>query len=81
MDKWDIIRSCGAQVFREEILPKSFSKKYNLTKLIYHEEVGSLEDAFYRERQLKSWRKQWKVNLVNKFNYLWDDLCDSITYT
>ncbi|MBN2095983.1 GIY-YIG nuclease family protein [Candidatus Peregrinibacteria bacterium] len=56
----------------------SFSHRYNLTKLVYYEEVNTLEEAFYRERQIKNWRREWKINLIKRQNPFWDDLCEEV---
>ena len=55
-------------------LQKGFSKKYNRTRLIYFEEYKYVIEAIYREKQLKAWKRQWKVDLINKINPNWKDL-------
>ncbi|MFA6532570.1 MAG: GIY-YIG nuclease family protein [Patescibacteria group bacterium] len=45
-----------------------FSKKYNLTKLIYFEDYNDIDSAIRREKQLKNWHRNWKVNLIKFFN-------------
>jgi putative endonuclease len=45
-----------------------FTKKYNLTDLIYFEEFTEINQAIKREKQLKNWRKEWKINLIKKLN-------------
>ena len=39
-----------------------FSKKYNLTKLVYYETTNNVNTAIKREKQLKNWHRQWKKN-------------------
>jgi putative endonuclease len=51
-----------------------FSIKYNCNKLVYYEEFDNAEDALYRERQLKKYKRQWKENLINMMNPEWRDL-------
>ena len=53
---------------------KSFSNKYNLTKLVYCESCNSMIDAIRREKQLKAWRRDWKRALVTERNPHWEDL-------
>ncbi len=53
---------------------KSFTQKYNLTRLVYYEEYENPKDAIYREKQLKRWKRQWKLNLIEKDNQDWKDL-------
>ena len=55
-------------------LVEGFTKKYNLTKLVYYEITTDVESAIRREKQLKNWHRVWKINLINKFNHKWDDL-------
>lgn len=43
-----------------------FTKKYNLKDLIYFEKFSDINQAISREKQLKNWRKDWKLNLINK---------------
>ncbi|MEM6721200.1 MAG: GIY-YIG nuclease family protein [Bacteroidota bacterium] len=45
-----------------------FSKKYNLTDLVYFEEFLDIKQAIAREKQLKNWRRDWKIELIKKLN-------------
>ena len=47
---------------------ESFTEKYNVDKLIYFEEYKNIDDAITREKQLKNWHRQWKINLIKKVN-------------
>jgi putative endonuclease len=51
-----------------------FTKRYNLMKLVYYEVTGDVESAISREKQLKNWHRDWKINLINQFNSEWEDL-------
>ena len=55
-------------------LIEGFTKKYNLTKLLYFETFNRIEDAIRREKQLKNWHRQWKINLIESVNKEWKDL-------
>ncbi|MDO6675144.1 GIY-YIG nuclease family protein [Tenacibaculum sp. 1B UA] len=55
-------------------LVKGFSSKYNLDKLIYFEEHQFIKEAIKREKNMKKWKRAWKINLVIKENPNWDDL-------
>ncbi len=55
-----------------------FSKKYNCYKLVYYEIYNDIENAIKREKQLKKWKRWWKINLINKENTLWKDLYEDI---
>ncbi|WP_299099995.1 GIY-YIG nuclease family protein [uncultured Winogradskyella sp.] len=52
----------------------SFASKYKLKRLIYFEEFQYVNDAIKREKQIKNWRRQWKINLIEESNPNWDDL-------
>lgn len=51
-----------------------FTKKYNITKLVYYEVFNTIEEAIRREKQLKNWHRQWKINLIESMNKEWRDL-------
>nr|WP_319383398.1 GIY-YIG nuclease family protein [uncultured Roseibium sp.] len=53
-----------------------FSKRYNVTRLVYVEEHERVEDALVREKQLKSWRRAWKIALIEESNPEWSDLSE-----
>lgn len=55
---------------------EGFSSKYNLTKLIYFETTESSMAAIEREKQLKRWHREWKINLVKRTNPNFDDLSE-----
>lgn len=56
----------------------SFTKRYNVKQLVWYELHSSREAALLRERQLKKWRRAWKLTLVAESNPLWRDLWDEI---
>ncbi len=51
-----------------------FTKKYNLTSLVYFETFNNMQDAIQREKQLKNWHREWKINLIESINPDWKDL-------
>ena len=51
-----------------------FTKKYNINKLVYYETTESIESAIKREKQLKNWHRDWKINLIKKNNPEFKDL-------
>jgi putative endonuclease len=55
-----------------------FTKKYNINKLVYFESTPSSRSAITREKQLKNWHREWKVNLVSKNNPKWLDLSETL---
>jgi putative endonuclease len=53
---------------------KGFAAKYNLDKLVYYESFGDPEFAILREKEIKGWRREKKVRLIEKTNPKWKDL-------
>ena len=53
---------------------ESFTKKYNVTKLIYYELFDNIFSALTREKQLKGWTRIKKDQLINAINPNWDEL-------
>ena len=51
-----------------------FTAKYKLKMLVYYEEFQYIDDAIKREKQLKNWHRQWKINLIEEDNPDWKDL-------
>jgi putative endonuclease len=51
-----------------------FTKRYNLTKLVYFEETSDVRSAIEREKQLKNWHRDWKIKLISDSNPEWKDL-------
>jgi putative endonuclease len=57
-------------------LVEGFTEMYNLTKLVYYEVTSDVESAIKREKQLKSWHRNWKINLITQINPEWKDLSE-----
>ena len=55
-----------------------FTKKHDVKTLVYYEQFENIQDALYREKRLKTWQRQWKIDLIDKFNPSWSDLYESI---
>ncbi len=53
---------------------EGFTKKYNVHKLVYYEHTGDINGAINREKQLKKWRREWKLKLIEESNPEWKDL-------
>jgi putative endonuclease len=49
-------------------LMEGFSKKYKTNKLVYYETMNDINSAIAREKQLKNWHREWKMNLVRSKN-------------
>jgi putative endonuclease len=57
---------------------ESFTKKYNVDRLIYFEQFDDIENAIRREKRLKKWNRAWKIRLIEETNPNWSDLYPSI---
>jgi putative endonuclease len=53
---------------------KGFTSKYGVHKLVYFEQSEDYESALKREKQIKEWKRKWKLELIEKANPGWQDL-------
>lgn len=58
----------------KEGITGGFTRKYNLRTLVYYEVYEEIEESIKREKQLKNWKRQWKLDMVDKINPEWKDL-------
>ena len=56
---------------------EGFSKKYNITKLVYYETTSDVNSAIAREKQIKGWKRGKKIALIESMNPDWKDLSQS----
>ena len=59
-------------------LIEGFTKEHGVHRLVYCEAHATPEEAARRERQMKTWNRQWKINLIEEQNPGWNDLYDQI---
>lgn len=62
---------------RNEVI-EGHSKKYNTKQLVYYEQFVTMDEAILREKRMKKWNRQWKINLIEADNPDWMDLWDEI---
>ena len=62
----------------KEKLLKGFTETYGVDKLVWYEAHENSESAISREKQIKKWRRAWKIELIEKANPYWRDLYDDI---
>ena len=55
-------------------LAEGFTKNYKVHTLVYFEETSDINSAITREKQLKRWKRKWKLELIEKSNPAWKDL-------
>ena len=62
----------------KEKLADGFTRKYNIVKLVYYEVFEDIENAIFREKQIKAGSREKKVQLINSMNGEWRDLYDEL---
>ena len=63
---------------KHHMVPDSFTAKYSIDKLVYYEQTSDVLSAIEREKQIKSWKRKKKNELVETMNPQWLDLFDQI---
>ncbi|MDE1987028.1 MAG: GIY-YIG nuclease family protein [Alphaproteobacteria bacterium] len=62
---------------REGLVP-GFTKKYGVKTLVYYETFDDINAAIYREKRLKKYKREWKMNLIQQHNVEWRDLTETL---
>jgi putative endonuclease len=62
-----------------EGLVEGFTKRYDITRLVYFEQHETPLAAIQREKNIKHWSRKWKIDLISTQNPGWRDLFDEIT--
>lgn len=57
---------------------EGFTQKYEIHLLVYYEEYDRIENALLREKRIKRWKRDWKIELIEKDNPAWEDLFHKI---
>lgn len=57
---------------------EGFSRQYGLKRLVYFEVFNDVKEAILKEKRIKKWNRQWKINLIEKSNPTWNDLYDGL---
>lgn len=57
---------------------QGFTSKYNVNKIVYFEETSDIKSAIAREKQLKNWHRDWKINQIKKYNPDFRDLVEEM---
>ncbi len=65
-------------VEHKEGLIEGFSKTYHVKRLVYVEAFDYIDQAIHREKCLKRWKRDWKIELIEKVNPEWKDLYEDI---
>lgn len=62
----------------KEGLIRGFTKQYGIKKLVYFEQHSDINEAILREKMIKKWHRDWKINLIERDNPHWIDLYSEI---
>jgi putative endonuclease len=62
--------------YKNKFNSNSFTEKYKVNLIVYFETFQYVDDAILREKQLKKWNRQWKINLIEEENKDWKDLSE-----
>ena len=57
---------------------RGFTRQYGVHHLVWFEQHATMESAIAREKEVKKWRRKWKLDLIEKANPYWRDLLDDI---
>ena len=71
----DLVRRCWEH--REGLVP-GFTKTYGVKLLVYYETFQDIDAAIHREKRLKKYKREWKINLIQRNNVLWRDLAETL---
>ncbi len=59
-------------------LAEGFTRRYSVHTLVYYEQYNDVESALLREKQMKKWNRQWKINKIREQNPDWKDLFEDM---
>ena len=57
---------------------KGFTEKYRVDKLVWYELHGTMESAIQREKNIKNWKRRWKLEIIEAMNPDWKDLYEEL---
>ena len=60
----------------QQKINEGFTSKYDVNRLVYFESFQYINDAILREKRLKKWNRQWKINLIEEENFEWNGLSE-----
>ncbi len=59
-------------------LVAGFTSRYAIHQLVWFESTPSIDSAIHKEKQIKNWKREWKVAMIEASNPLWNDLYESL---
>ena len=76
--RWLDSRPVAAHFEHKSRAVPGFTAKYGVDRLVWYEAHEALEGALIRERQIEKWKRDWKINLIERDNARWIDLYSSL---
>jgi putative endonuclease len=74
-----VTNDIALRVFQHrEGVGSAFCRKYGVSRLVHLEIFEDIQNAIHREKRLKKWPRQWKINLIEQGNPRWDDLYETL---
>ena len=64
--------------YHKNNLVDGFTRKYHIHNLVYYEAYNDVSEAITREKRMKKWKREWKIELIEKNNPAWEDLYDHL---
>ena len=70
-----ITNNLQRRIYEHKIgIKRGFTQKYGVNKLVYFESFKNVDEAINREKNLKKWKREWKIKLLEEKNKKWEDL-------
>ena len=67
-----------ARIWQHRTQPRGFVARYALRRLVHAEAYPTIDEATAREKAIKKWRREWKIELIERGNPDWNDLYDHL---
>ena len=75
-----VTSNLGRRVWEHQMeLVEGFTKEYGVHTLVWYETHPTMESAITREKRMKAWRREWKIELIEESNPMWEDLSGELS--
>jgi putative endonuclease len=76
-----VTNNLGRRIYEHRTkIMKGFTAEYGVSKLVWYEHHSDIREAIAREKSLKTWRRLWKLKLIEEFNPDWRDLYEELNH-
>jgi putative endonuclease len=76
-----VTNNLGRRVYEHRTkMRKGFTSQYDVKLLVWYEHYRDINEAITREKNLKTWRRNWKLRLIEEFNPDWRDLYEELNH-